>query len=249
MAAAVRTLAAGFLTCFVVLFGLPFLILRTWIGGKPDSMYRISMNFCRFAIRVVGIRTRIEGIENVPRGACIFAANHASNLDGVILLPAIPRRVALFAKKELFRLPVLGLGMRLAGFVPVDRGGRQATAGIASAVDTLKRGLSVFIFPEGTRSSDGRLQPFKKGAFAMAVESGVPVVPIAIAGTFWLMPRGAWIARPGEVTVRFGPAMDSSAYTTKERGELLERVESLIAQALPPDQKSERRRAPASGTA
>jgi 1-acyl-sn-glycerol-3-phosphate acyltransferase len=249
MAAAVRSLVAGFLTCVAVLLGLPFLILWTWIAGKPDSMYRMSMNFCRFAIRVVGIRARIEGIENIPPGACIFASNHASNLDGVILLPAIPQRVALFAKQELFRLPVLGLGMRLAGFVAVDRGGRQATAGIATAVGTLKRGLSVFIFPEGTRSLDGRLQAFKKGAFAMAVESGAAVVPVAIAGTYRLLPRDQWIARPGEVTVRFGPAVDGSAYTTKERGELLERVESLIAEALPNDQKPERRRAPASETA
>ncbi|HEX4003859.1 MAG TPA: lysophospholipid acyltransferase family protein [Candidatus Acidoferrales bacterium] len=249
MAAAVRTLVAAFLTCLVVLFGLPFLILWTWITRKPDSMYRISMSFCRWAMRLVGIRARIDGIENIPAAACIFAANHASNLDGIILLPAIPQRTALFAKKELFRLPVLGLGMRLAGFVPVDRGGRSAAAGVATAVDTLKRGLSVFVFPEGTRSPDGRLQPFKKGAFAMAIESGAPIVPVTIAGTHRLMPRGAWIARSGEIAVRFGPAVDASAYAAKERGELLERIAASMAAALPPDQKPERRHAPAAGSA
>ncbi len=232
-----RTLVAGFLTCLAVLLGLPFLIVWTWMTGNPDFMYRVSMNFCRFTIRLIGIRVRVEGIENVPSVACIFAANHASNLDGVILLPAIPRRISLFAKRELFRLPVLGLGMRLAGFVAVDRLGKKAAAGVATAASTLKEGLSVFIFPEGTRSPDGRLQPFKKGAFAMAIEAGAPIVPVAIAGTYRLLPRDKWIVRPGDVVVRFGPAVDTGAYTTKERGELLARVESLIAASLPPDQK------------
>ena len=237
MAAAVRTLVAGLLTCVAVLIGLPFLIVWTWIAGNPDFMYRVSMKFCRFAIRVAGIRVRADGIENIPSGACIFAANHCSNLDGVILLPAIPRRIALFAKRELFRLPVLGLGMRLAGFVAVDRAGKRAAAGVATAVETLQAGLSVFIFPEGTRSLDGRLQPFKKGAFAMAIEAGAPVVPVAVAGTHRLLPRGQWIVRPGEVVVHFAAAVDSSAYGTKERIELLARVESLVAAALPPDQQ------------
>ncbi|MGC2333531.1 MAG: lysophospholipid acyltransferase family protein [Candidatus Acidiferrales bacterium] len=246
MAAAARTLAAGFLACVAVLLGLPFLILWTWLAGNPDAMYRISMNFCRFAVGLAGIGTRVEGIENIPSCACVLAANHASNLDGVILLPAIPRRISLLAKRELFRLPVLGLGMRLAGFVAVDRAGKQAAAGIATAVDTLKAGLSVFIFPEGTRSPDGRLQPFKKGAFAMAIEAGVPIVPVAIAGTYRLLRRGAWIARPGEVLVSFGPALETTPYTIKERAELLARVESLVAAALPPDQKPKQQPAPPS---
>lgn len=243
MRAVARTLAAGFLTCVAVLFGLPFLIVRTWVAGNPDAMYRVSMKFCRFVVRLAGIRVRTEGIENIPPGACIFAANHASNLDGVILLPAIPRRISLFAKRELFRLPVLGLGMRLARFVAVDRAGKQAAAGVATAVSTLKEGLSVLVFPEGTRSPDGRLQPFKKGAFAMAIEAGAPIVPVAIAGTHRLLPRDKWVVHPGEVAVRFGSAVDSAAYAAKERGELLARVESLVAGALPPDQKPDQQAA------
>jgi 1-acyl-sn-glycerol-3-phosphate acyltransferase len=248
MVAAARTFAAGFLTCVVVLIGLPFLIVWTWITGDPDLMYRASMKFCRFAIRLIGIRVRIEGIENIPPGPCVFAANHASNLDGPILLPAIPRRISLFAKRELFRLPVLGLGMRLAGFVAVDRAGKQAGSGVATAVSTLKEGLSVFIFPEGTRSADGRLQPFKKGAFVTAIEAEAPIVPVAIAGTYRLLPRDKWVVHPGEVVVRYGPAVDSAAYSATQRTELLARVESLVAAALPVDQKPDHQAAPASGT-
>lgn len=250
MAAVLRTLAAGFLTCAAVLLGLPLLILRTWLTGDPEFMYRASMSFCRFVVRVLGIRVRIDGCENIPHGACIFASNHASNLDGVILLPAISRRVALFAKKELFRLPVLGAGMRLAGFVSVDRGGKQAAAGVATAVKSLSDGLSVFIFPEGTRSPDGRLQPFKKGAFAMAMDAGVPVVPVSIAGTHRLLRRGAWIVRPGEVAVRFGAPVEASSFAGKDRAELLARVEALVAAALPQGQQPPgEQRPPASGAA
>jgi len=239
MWAAVRTLVAGFLTCVAVLLGLPFLILWTFLTRTPDAMYRASMKFCRMVVRLAGIRVRVEGIENIPPVPCIFAANHASNLDGVILLPSIPRRISLFAKRELFRLPVLGLGMRLAGFVAVDRAGKQAASGVATAVSTLKEGLSVFIFPEGTRSPDGRLQPFRKGAIAMAMEAGAPIVPVAIAGTFRLLRRGEWVVRRGEVFVRFGPAVDATAYAMNQRAELLARIESLVAAALPPEQRPE----------
>jgi 1-acyl-sn-glycerol-3-phosphate acyltransferase len=248
MASAARTLVAVFLTCVVVLLGLPFLILWTWLAGNPDLMYQTSMKFCRFAVRLLGIRVRVEGIENIPPGPCVLAANHTSNLDGPILLPAIPRRVSLFAKRELFRLPVFGLGMRLARFVAVDRAGKQAGSGVAAAVSRLKEGLPVFIFPEGTRSADGRLQPFKKGAFAMAIEAGAPIVPVAIAGTYRLLPRDKWVVHPGEVAVRFGPPVDAAAYGAAQRTELLARVESLVAVALPadqePDQRPERQPAP-----
>lgn len=241
MAAAARTFAAEFLTCVVVLLGLPFLILWTWTTGDPDLMYRTAMNFCRFAIRLLGIRVRVEGIENIPSGACIFAANHASNLDAPILFPAIPRRISVLAKRELFGLPVLGVGMRLAGFVAVDRAGKQAASGVAAAVSALEGGLSVFIFPEGTRSRDGSLRPFKTGAFVTAIEAAVPIVPVAIAGTYRLLPRDRWVVHPGEVVVRFGPAVDAAAYGAAQRTELLARVESLVAAALPPDQKPDQR--------
>ncbi|MGA8871580.1 MAG: lysophospholipid acyltransferase family protein [Candidatus Acidiferrales bacterium] len=244
MASAASTLVAVFLTCVAVLLGLPFLILWTWLAGNPDLMYRTSMKFCRFAIRLVGIRVRVEGIENIPSGACIFAANHASNLDAPILFPAIPRRISVLAKRELFGLPVLGLGMRLAGFVAVDRAGKQAGSGVAAAVSTLKDGLSVFIFPEGTRSRDGRLQPFKTGAFVTAIEAGVPIVPVAIAGTHRLLPRDKWVVHSGQVVVRFGPAVDTSAYAANQRAKLLARVETLVGAALPLDQKPDQQPAP-----
>jgi 1-acyl-sn-glycerol-3-phosphate acyltransferase len=233
----IRTLFTGLLAALAVLLGLPCLILWTLVTGRPDLMYRLSMNFVRFADRLAGMRVRVEGLENIPLGACIFAANHASNLDPLALMPFVARRLSIFAKRELFRIPIFAAGIRLAGFIRVDRSGREATAIIATAVRLLKEGLSLVIFPEGTRSPDGRLRRFRKGAFALAIEAGVPIVPVSIAGTHRVLRRGDWVVRPGEVTIRFGPAVDALTYAAADRSKLLARVESLVAAGLPPDQQ------------
>jgi 1-acyl-sn-glycerol-3-phosphate acyltransferase len=233
----IRTLFTGLLAALAVLLGLPCLILWTLVTGRPDLMYRLSMNFVRFADRLAGMRVRLEGIENIPQRACIFAANHASNLDPLALMPFVPRRLSIFAKRELFRIPIFATGIRLAGFIRVDRSGREAAAIIATAVRRLKEGLSLVIFPEGTRSPDGRLRRFRKGAFALAIEAGVPIVPVSIAGTHWVLRKGNWVVRPGEVIVRFAPAVDASSYAAADLSKLLARVESLVAAGLPADQQ------------
>jgi len=237
MAAVARTLLVAFVVVLAVLLGLPCLLLWTVLTRRPDFMYGLSMKFCRLAVPLAGIRVRVEGLESTPPRGCVFAANHASNLDPVLLLSALPRRVSIFAKRELFRIPIFSAGMRLAGFIPVDRGGREALAGIATAVQRLGTGLSLAIFPEGTRSPDGRVRPFKKGALAIAMDAGVPVVPVSIAGTQRLLPKGNWIIRPGEVIIRLGPAVDASGCTPKDRPELLARLQSLVAAGLPADQQ------------
>lgn len=217
---------------------LPWFLLWSFLTGDPDPMYWEAMRAARVAGKIAGIRVRVEGIENIPPGVCIFAANHASNVDPLAFIPAIPRRVALLVKKELFRVPFLSAGMRLAHFVAVDRSDREAAAAsVDTAIRRLREGLSFAIFAEGTRSPDGRLRPFKKGAFVMAIMAGTPVVPVSIAGTQRLQPKGSWTIRPGEVTVRFGPPVDGSRYSMDRRGELLAAVESLVAAALPPDQQ------------
>ncbi|MGD0956714.1 MAG: lysophospholipid acyltransferase family protein [Candidatus Acidiferrales bacterium] len=233
----IRTLLTGLVVALAVLLGLPWLILWTLATGRPGLMYRLSMRFSRFADRLAGMRVRVEGLGNIPPCACIFAANHASSLDPFALMPVIPRRVAIFAKRELFRIPIFSAGMRLAGFIRVDRSGREAAASIATAVRRLKEGLSLAIFPEGTRSPDGCLRRFRKGAFAMAIEAGVPIVPVSIAGTHRVLRRGDWVVHPGEVTVRFAPAVDASSYAASDRSTLLARVESLVAAGLPADQQ------------
>ncbi|MBZ5696430.1 MAG: 1-acyl-sn-glycerol-3-phosphate acyltransferase [Acidobacteriia bacterium] len=233
----IRTILVGCYYALAVILVLPFLILWSVIAGNPEFMYGLSMKAVRLGNRLAGIRVHAEGLENIPARACIFVANHASNLDPLALFPAIPRRVGILVKRELFRIPILSTGMRRAQFIPVDRAAREAIEIADVAVRNMKEGLSFAIFVEGTRSPDGRLRPFKKGAFAMAIQAGVPIVPVSIAGAHRLMRKGDWIVRPGVVTIRFGPAVDASRYTMESRAELLARVESLVAAGLPPDQQ------------
>jgi 1-acyl-sn-glycerol-3-phosphate acyltransferase len=233
----IRTVAVALFCVLSILLLLPWLILWTALAGNPEFMYAMSMKFVRIAVRAAGIRFSAEGVENIPARACVFACNHASNADPPVLVLAIPRRLSILVKRELFRVPILAAGMRQAGFVPVDRGASQGSVSMDAVAEALKSGLSFLIFAEGTRSPDGRLRPFRKGAVLMAIQAGAPIVPVAIAGTPRIMPKGDWRLHPGEVTVRFCPAIDASQYTSERRAELLERVELAVAAALPPDQQ------------
>jgi 1-acyl-sn-glycerol-3-phosphate acyltransferase len=221
-----------------ILLLLPWLVLWSLITGKPDLMYGLAMSAVRVGNRLFGIRVHVEGLENIPPRACVFVANHVSNVDALAFIPSVPCRVAILIKKELMRIPILAAGMRAAQFVGVDRSDREAAAAsVELAVKRLKDGVSFAIFAEGTRSPDGRLRPFKRGGFTMAIEAGVPVVPVSIAGTQRLQPKGEWKVRSGDVWVRYGPPVDASSYTMERRAELVARVESLVAAGLPPDQQ------------
>lgn len=234
----IRTFFIALFISLAILLIMPWLIIWSWITGSVELMYRYAMSAVRLADRMAGIRVRSEGLENIPPGVCIFVSNHVSNVDPLALVPAIPRRIALLAKKEVFRIPILSIAMRQAGLVPVDREDREAAAGsVDIAVERLKEGLSFVVFAEGTRSADGRLRPFKRGTFVMAIRAGVPIVPVSLIGTQNLMRKGHWSLYPGEVIVRFGPPIDSSEYTLERRGELLARVEAAVADGLPPEQR------------
>jgi len=234
----IRTIIVVLYLVLGLVLVMPWLILWSLLTGSPDFMYRMTMKAIRSGLRIAGIRVRVEGLENIPSGVCVFAANHVSNMDPLAFVPAIPRRVSLLAKKEVFRIPILSKAMQLAKLIPVDREDREAAASsVDLAVQYLKEGLSFAVYPEGTRSRDGRLLPFKKGTFVMAIEAGVPVVPVSIVGAQTLMRKGDWTMQPGEVIIRFGPAVDASKYTMDQRGELLERVEALVAAGLPEDQR------------
>jgi 1-acyl-sn-glycerol-3-phosphate acyltransferase len=234
----IRTLLLGLFFALAIILALPWLILWSVIIGNADLMYGLAMRVVRLGNRIVGICVRVEGLENIPPGACIFISNHVSNADALALIPAIPRRVAVLIKQELFRVPILSAGMRRAQFIPVDRSDREAAAtSIDVAVRTLRQGLSFAIFAEGTRSADGHMRPFKRGAFTVAIRAGAPIVPVAISGTLGLLKKGGWIISPGEAVVRYGPAVDASSYTMARRGELLARVQALVAAGLPPEQQ------------
>ena len=161
-------------------------IIATWLrtGLLTEVEFRDpDQRKTRTGVRVAGIRTIITGLEEVPAGhSCIFVCNHVSNLDPPVILPALPGRSSVLLKRELMRIPILGTAMRMAKFIPVDRGHRRdaAQASVAAASEALGSGLHIVVFPEGTRSLDGRLSNFKKGPFFLAKQTGAYVIPVAI---------------------------------------------------------------------
>jgi 1-acyl-sn-glycerol-3-phosphate acyltransferase len=229
--------AAIALTLFILLAG-PFLLLHAWITGRPDLLYRVGSQGVILIAWAAGLRTRIEGREKIPPGVVLFMANHTSFVDPVPIAQAIPRRVAFLAKVSLFKLPVVGWAFRLADFVPVDRSDREsAIESVELAAKKIKSGASFLAYPEGTRSYDGRLLPFKRGVFVMAIRSGVPIVPVVAIGVHRLMPKGAWRIKPGEVLVRFGDPIETSRYSLEDRATLAAQVRMAMASLLPPDQQ------------
>jgi len=234
----IRTaIVAILLSLWVLILGPP-LILYTLITRSADLMYWVGVKGVVWITYLAGLRVRVVGLENIPAGVCMFAANHTSNADAAAIVGAIPRRLAIFGRKSLFDIPIVGLAFRLAKFVPVDRGNREAAlASAKQAVEYMKTGSSFLVYPEGTRSPDGRLARFKKGTFAMAIEAGVPIVPLACSGAHRVMKKKSLIIHAGKVTVSFGKPIDAAGYTVDQRDDLARRVHDAIADQLPDDQK------------
>ena len=159
-------------------------------------------------------------------------SNHTSNLDPPITIPLIPRRSSVMVKRELFKVPILGRAMRMGSLVPVDRGNRDAgIEAVKAAKQVVQQGLNMTIYVEGKRSFDGKLLPFKKGPFYLAMECGVPVVPVTIAGTHYVMPKARFAIKPGLVRVIFHPPIEPKDFGTREC--LMEKVRKAIDSGLP----------------
>lgn len=223
------------LLTFVVLGAPAALICIPWamITGNADPLYHAAQAIARIAFRLARIRVEVAGGECVPRTACIFMANHVSNLDPPALLPRIPGRTSAFLKRSLLKIPVLGYGMKLGDFIPVDRDRRVESAqeSIAAARRILAKGLHITSFVEGTRSPDGRMLPFKKGPFYLAMETGVPCVPVSIHGTEKMMAKGSVRIKPGTAHITFHAPLNPRNFATRE--DLLIAVRAAIASGLP----------------
>jgi 1-acyl-sn-glycerol-3-phosphate acyltransferase len=221
----------------IVVLALPsaiILIPFTLLTGNVGPLYAVGSWIARVAIRVAGIHLRIEGRENIPPGrACIFMANHVSNLDAPALMSHLPGRTVVFLKRPLMKIPILGYAFKLANFIPVDRTGdaTEAQLAVADAERVLASGLHITTFVEGMRSPDGRMLPFKKGPFYLAKDSGAPCVPVSIHGSEKILPWSSKRIHPGTVHIVFHPPIDPADCDTRD--ELSDAVRAAIASALP----------------
>lgn len=183
-------------------------------------------------VRLTGVKVQTVGLDTLdPARTYIFMSNHVSNLDPPITIPLIPRRTSVLVKKELFSVPILGRAMRIGSLIPVDRGNRDAgIESVRMAKQVLQQGINMSIYVEGHRSFDGKLLPFKKGPFYLAMECGVPVVPVTIAGTHRLMPKGRFAITPGVATVIFHAPIEPGDFGSREC--LMEKVRAVIEGGL-----------------
>lgn len=224
------------ITTIIVLGAPAALLFIPWamITGNATPLYNAAQVIARTGFRLAGIPVIAEGQQNVPpHTACIFMANHVSNLDPPALLPRIPGRTSAFLKRSLMKIPGLGYGLKLGEFIPVDRDGSVTSAqeSVAAARRVLAKGIHITTFVEGTRSPDGRMLRFKKGPFYLAKETGAPCIPVSIWGTETMMAKGSLRIRPGTAHIVFHAPIYPANFITRE--DLLEAVRVAIASSLP----------------
>jgi 1-acyl-sn-glycerol-3-phosphate acyltransferase len=210
-------------------------ILVSWAARRRHWVYPFALFGGRNWLRLSGMKVEVEGREKLdPAQSYVFIANHRSYLDTATIFCYVGRRIGLVAKKELLRVPILGYGMGYVNILAIDRSNRErAIETMRAATDRLRSGISFAVFAEGKRAGAGELLPFKKGGFYMAMEAGVPVVPVAIKNTDVLMGKGTGEARPGTIEMVILPPVETKGLSTDEDIEkLIGRVRASIATEL-----------------
>ncbi len=196
--------------------------------------HAVARLWARVIVWVSGVKVRLEGLEHVRgEGPYLFMSNHQGAYDIFALESHLPFHFKWLAKKELFSIPVLGWAMAAAGYISIDREGtRKTVEAMNEAAQRIQEGMSVVVFPEGSRSPDGSIQPFKKGGFTLAIKSRVPIIPISITGSREVMPKGKWTTFPGEILIRIDDPIETQDYSLKDRKFLMEKVKQIISKNL-----------------
>lgn len=219
-----------------VAFGVPA-ILAALLPPRGDWFLRFARGWARTLLAVAGISVRVLHPERLAKGrSFVIVANHESFCDILVLLANLPMQVRFLAKRSVFQVPVLGWSIAAAGFVPVDRGDRSRGAEtVEAALRRLSGGRSLVIFPEETRTRNGDLLPFKRGAAHLALKSGLPILPVALAGTYRVLRRGSLVITPGIVAMSVGEPIEVSGQTLRDREKVTraarDEVEALRAEA------------------
>lgn len=212
----------GYFSACAIIFGL--------ISPGDSKIHFLARIWAKIILVLSGTRVEVIGAENVLLGKPqIFMSNHQSDFDIFIVLGFIPGQFRWIAKKELFKIPVFGSAMRNAGYIEIDRQNHEsALKSLDIAAQKIREGKSVMTFPEGTRSRDGIIKPFKQGMFHLAIKAGVPIVPVSIVGAGAIMRKRSLRINPGKVTMIIDKPIDVTGYTIEDRAQLIERVHNVI---------------------
>jgi 1-acyl-sn-glycerol-3-phosphate acyltransferase len=217
-----------------VFFGA-YSILQSFFDKSGRAMISTARIWARSLLAFARVRVRVEGLDRIdPKAAYVFAANHLSYMDTPAILRSIPVQFRFMAKKGLFQIPFLGTHLIQAGHIPVPlEDPRAAVKSLSLAADMIRdRGISILVFPEGGRSMDGILQPFKEGAAYIAIKAGVPIVPVALIGTRDVLAMGSATFHAGPVTLRIGEPILTTALALRDRHMLIEQVRAQVVGML-----------------
>jgi 1-acyl-sn-glycerol-3-phosphate acyltransferase len=222
------------LVALITILGAVAALLCRLFDPSGDTVIQLARWWSRTICTLGGVKIQLDGYRGLDvRQSYVFMANHLSTIDIWALYVVLPLPVHMIAKKQLAAIPLFGWAMWAGRFIFIDRHNAvSARRSIDRAKERIRAGTSVLLFPEGTRSRDGQLQPFKKGGFHLAIDAGVSIVPVALHGTRELMPRGSLRVKPGQVRVTIGEPIPTAGLAVDDRNALLERVHNTIAQML-----------------
>ncbi len=215
----------------IIVFGIAAIVV-SFFDKQGKLPHLVARAWGLSILKASRIHVTVKGFSNIdPEKPYIFMPNHMSNFDIPVLLAHLKVQFRWLAKAELFRIPLFGYAMKRVGYISIDRSNRKsAFQSLSMAADTIRNGRSVLIFPEGTRSRDQSVKAFKKGGFVLAVEAGVPIVPVVIHGTWRIMSKNKLMIRPGNVTVEIMPPIDTKDYSRKTKDDLVEKVRTVIVE-------------------
>ena len=238
----IRTLYITIWVCFATLVAGTTVIVLSFFVRSSNPLHRIARLWGKSILVVSRIKVSVKGLSNIdPSSPYIYMPNHQSNFDIPLLLGHLRVQFRWLAKKELFKIPIFGRAMRKAGYISIDRYNREsAFRSLEAAANEIKGGVSVLIFPEGTRSRDGKIRPFKKGGFVMAIDSGIPIVPVVITGTRAIMPKGKFRVYPGHISMIIHKPISTSTYTRETKEALMESVRHVICENFETPKMDER---------
>jgi len=226
--------------CFYYLLFFPWTFVSILLAllsarlGGPNAAHRVGIIWGRSCLRLAGLKLTVTGAENIPpTGPAIYVSNHQSNFDIPIFYAGLPIQFRWLAKQELFKVPLFGTAMKYCGYIPIDRSNRRkAMESLNLAAQRIKDGASVIIFPEGTRTADGRLQEFKKGALILAAKARVPVVPVTIKGSFRVQSKDSLKITPGPLELIISPPLATEHLHNRDIDPLTRQIHDCIAANL-----------------
>ncbi|MBU4053368.1 MAG: 1-acyl-sn-glycerol-3-phosphate acyltransferase [Proteobacteria bacterium] len=226
-------LVVAWIVIATIIFGLAA-VFTGFFSKTGNIPHLVAVLWARTILFVSRVKVKTQGVHRLdPEKSYIFMANHLSNFDIPALFVGLPVQFRWLAKAELFKIPIFGQGMKGCGYISIDRSNRESAFGsLREAANKIQSGVSVMIFPEGTRSHDGKLLPFKKGGFVLAQNAGVPIVPVTIKGSGVVMSRNEMRIKAGEIHIEILPEIDTLAFADQNKDVLMEAVRCQLEAAL-----------------